>query len=233
MAGKQFATYALDVRGFGAWQSETGKQTVNFDKALADVKAVIKILKTRHPGLPVFLLGESMGGAIALRAASEYGNEMAGVVASVPSAERYGEAEMAVNVAIHYLNDRKKQINMASIAKKATSNEELREFWKDDLRSRTRLSPLELIKFDHFMKTTQHRCSSITDTPVMLVQGLSDQLVKPQGTYEMYDNIKSPDKVMIIIGNAEHLIFETPEQPQILLGGLDAWLKHHCAKPAH
>lgn len=242
MTDKNFTVYALDVRGFGAWQSQYGTQTVDFDRALKDISAVITMIKSIHPGVPVFLLGESMGGAIALRAASEFGSDMDGVISSVPSAERYGEKQMATQVAKHFLRNPKKPFDIGkSVVDRATSKENLRELWENDPKAKIELSPLELMKFDRFMTVTKARCSAIRSTPVMVVQGMEDSLVKPQGTYEMYDRINSPDKTMIIIGNAEHLIFETMNQSQVLIDGLAAWLDNHLthhqasstASPSH
>jgi lysophospholipase len=230
MEKKQFTIYAMDVRGFGAWQSEYGSETVSFDQTLDDVRAILAIIKQRHPGLPVFLLGESMGGAIVLRAASEYGVDMAGVISSVPSAERYGNKKMSAQVAFHFLRDPNKPFNIGNqVAQQATSKQSLREIWKKDPKAKQDLSPIELIKFDKFMKETKKRCTAIHDTPVMIVQGMADQLVRPRGTYEMFDNVRSKDKTMLIIGSAEHLIFETPKQSKVLLDGLASWLNDHAA----
>jgi alpha-beta hydrolase superfamily lysophospholipase len=57
-------TYAYDQRGFGGaiqpglW---AGTERMTADAALA-----VKLVAARHPGVPVFLVGESMGGAVAL-----------------------------------------------------------------------------------------------------------------------------------------------------------------------
>ncbi len=228
MTARNFLVYAMDVRGFGAWQSEFGRETISFDRTLSDIQFVIKLIKERHPKLPVFLLGESMGGALALRAASEFGGDMAGVISSVPSAERYGEAGMSFRVAAHLLRHPNRPFDIGTkLAAQATSNPELITLWKKDPLAKEKLSPIELIKLDRFMITTQQKCNLIKSTPVLVVQGLADRLVKPQGTYEMFDNISSPDRAMIILGNAEHLIFETPDQSTVLLDGLTAWLKNH------
>ncbi|MBC8000206.1 MAG: alpha/beta fold hydrolase [Leptolyngbya sp.] len=228
MIAKNFAVYAMDVRGFGAWQAEYGSETVSFDRAIEDIAAILRVIKKRQPGLPVFLLGESMGGAMVLRAASEFGDEMAGVISSVPSAERQGGVKMAVNVAFNFFKGPNKPIDIGTgIAAQATSKVELRDAWKNDPRARGDLSPIELIKFDLFMKETRKRCALIRTTPIMVVQGMADKLVRPEGTYEMYHNVNSPDKTMIIIGNAEHLILETPNQSKVLLDGLTAWLDNH------
>ncbi len=228
MAGRGFAVYAMDVRGFGAWQSEYGSETVDFKHALADIQALIQIVKTRHKNLAVFLVGESMGGALALRAASEFGSDMDGVISSVPSAERHGGGKMAAQVAIHFLRSPHKPFDIVSdIATQATSQNELIEIWKKDPKAKIGLSPIELIEFDRFMKITESRCSLIRSTSVMLIQGLADKLVKPSGTYTMFDKINSADKALIIIGKAEHLILETTNQSKLLLQGLSAWLENH------
>ena len=62
------AIYAYDQRGFGAaphpgyWAGST--------TLAADASAVTRLLKARHPGVPIFLLGESMGAAVLLVAAA-------------------------------------------------------------------------------------------------------------------------------------------------------------------
>ena len=62
-------TYAYDQRGFGATQRRgvwPGSETM-----AADLVAVVGLVRERHPGLPVYLLGESMGGAVVMTALAE------------------------------------------------------------------------------------------------------------------------------------------------------------------
>lgn len=64
--GRGIATYAYDQRGFGEsphaglWP---GTQTL-----VADLGALASLVRARHPGVPVYLLGESMGGAVVMAA---------------------------------------------------------------------------------------------------------------------------------------------------------------------
>lgn len=76
--------FAYDQRGFGAaplrgfW---AGSETY-----VHDVAVFVDLLQQRYPGVPVYVLGESMGGAIAMRAASELmPAQIAGVILSAPA----------------------------------------------------------------------------------------------------------------------------------------------------
>ena len=58
------ATYAYDQRGFGGTEEIgiwPGTETL-----VADARATVALVRRRHPGVPVYLLGESMGGAVVL-----------------------------------------------------------------------------------------------------------------------------------------------------------------------
>lgn len=228
MAKRGYAVYAMDVRGFGSWLSAPGHENLQFERTISDIGYFAKLIKERMKGAPVFLLGESMGGAIALRAAARYPDDLKGVISSVPSAEQFQGRIMSMKVAAHFIQDPKKPFYVGEmIAQKATSRSELQAAWKADPKAKMNLTPLELMKFAVFMRTTVSDCKQIKSMPVFVVQGLKDKLVKPHGTYELFDAVSADDKTMLIIGNAEHLIFETDQQNQSLLDTLESWLHKH------
>ncbi len=62
LAGQGIAAYAFDQRGFGAAQ---GRGIWPGVKAYADdLKTMAELVRARHPGVPLYLLGASMGGAV-------------------------------------------------------------------------------------------------------------------------------------------------------------------------
>ncbi|NQE60464.1 alpha/beta hydrolase [Caulobacter sp. RHG1] len=65
-AGQGIATYALDVRGFG--RSPERGVWAPADLVLDDLRALIVVLRERHPGAKIALAGISMGGALAISA---------------------------------------------------------------------------------------------------------------------------------------------------------------------
>lgn len=226
MTHNRYVVYALDIRGFGAWQSVQGQEDASFGEALADIQRVANFISELNTKIPIFLLGESMGGAIALRGGSLDTKNIAGIISSVPSAERYQQRRMSIEVAMHLLKAKDRPFDIGhTVAQLATSDEELRQLWETNPKAKLKLTPIELIKFDEFMRTTRDRCKSIVSTPVLIVQGLKDKLVKPSGSYEMFDNITCDNKTMTIIGDAEHLIFESEVQNDEIINYLCAWLE--------
>src|SRR4029078_1778134 len=59
-------TLAYDQRGFG--RSETPGLCAGADARRADLEDAIAAARSRHRGVPVYALGESMGGAVVLTA---------------------------------------------------------------------------------------------------------------------------------------------------------------------
>lgn len=84
LAGRGVAVLAYDQRGFGATADPgiwAGAETM-----IADAASAVRLTAAAHPGVPVFLMGESMGGAVA--AAALTGDDpptVAGAILSAPA----------------------------------------------------------------------------------------------------------------------------------------------------
>lgn len=66
LATKGVAAYAYDQRGFGS--TAIAGLWAGTDTLVGDLDAMVRLLRARHPGKPLYLLGESMGGAVVLAA---------------------------------------------------------------------------------------------------------------------------------------------------------------------
>ncbi len=75
-------TYSYDQRGFGA--SPTRGRWAGTDTLVDDAKAVATLLRAPYPGVPLYVAGESMGGALALVAADR-GLDADGLILSAPA----------------------------------------------------------------------------------------------------------------------------------------------------
>jgi acylglycerol lipase len=67
-ARRGIATYAYDQRGFGAAPGRG--RWAGGRRFVEDAATAARLLRERYPGVPLYLLGESMGGAVAVLAAS-------------------------------------------------------------------------------------------------------------------------------------------------------------------
>jgi acylglycerol lipase len=78
-AGAGLATFALDLRGRG--QSD-GERFYVEDVAdyVSDVAGTIALARSRHPGLPVYLLGHSAGGVVSATYVLDNQRELAGFI---------------------------------------------------------------------------------------------------------------------------------------------------------
>lgn len=57
-------TFAYDQRGFGDGPNRGRWATT--DALIEDARTALKLIAARHPGVPLYLMGESMGGAVAM-----------------------------------------------------------------------------------------------------------------------------------------------------------------------
>lgn len=79
-----YAVHALDHHGHG--RSEGTRARIALDDAVADLDTLIAMARDQRPGLPLYLLGHSLGGAIALRYALGHQDRLDGLLLSGPLA---------------------------------------------------------------------------------------------------------------------------------------------------
>jgi alpha-beta hydrolase superfamily lysophospholipase/tetratricopeptide (TPR) repeat protein len=219
---------SFDVRGFGSFLESKGNETLNMDGCVSDIVNVLGELRQDYKGLRIFLLGESMGGALALRVAAKKPELIDGVVCSVPAGQRYRETGTKLKVAFNLVSNKNKELNIGKgVVNRSTSDQQERMRWSDDPNSRLNLSAKELLNFEQFMRQNAEYARQITKSPVIVFQGNQDRLVKREGTYDLFEAVGTQDKTLVLLGDREHLIFEAnPFKDDITLG-IVGWLNAH------
>ena len=84
LAGYGYTSMGFDHRGFG--QSE-GKHLLieDFESLIADSMIYYKMIKEEYPSIPIYLLGQSMGGLTCFILAHRYPQLWAGIIALSPA----------------------------------------------------------------------------------------------------------------------------------------------------
>lgn len=76
LTDKGISIYAIDQRGFG--ETPLRARWPGSRAFLDDLSDSITVIRARHPGVPLYLMGESMGGAVALAWAGQMGTGRTG-----------------------------------------------------------------------------------------------------------------------------------------------------------
>jgi hypothetical protein len=160
-----------------------------------------------------------------------------GVISSVPAGDRFKQTGAKFKVAEKLLSgDNKKHDIGKQVIAQATQDSEMRDHWGNDERNRLDYSAKELLRFQKFMNENHEVVQAITKTPVLLMQGCDDRLVKSTASFELFDELAVKDKTFLSVPY-EHLIFEEQEHTDKKLNDstnkiLIVWLQAHMPPAA-
>ena len=84
LCDRQFQVYALDLRGHGHSEGQRGYIN-SWNEFRQDLKAFLQLIISQEPNLPLFLLGQSLGGTIALDYALHDGEQLQGLILLSPA----------------------------------------------------------------------------------------------------------------------------------------------------
>lgn len=90
LAQRGIAVYAYDQRGFGG--APQPGDWFGTPRLIADANQAVRLVRQRHPGVKVFVMGESMGGAVALAGQTASAPLADGLILSAPAV--WGRASM-------------------------------------------------------------------------------------------------------------------------------------------
>ncbi len=233
MAGRGCAVYAVDVRGFGKWMKRQDDK-VDFEGSMSDVEAALRALHKAYPRTPVFLVGESMGGGIAMQATSRNPGLVHGLICSVPSSDRYAKLSSELIVGTRYLQNKDKPMNLsAEVINRTTTSTKLRKQWSNASTNRMKLSPKELKQFSEFMKGNEDAAVLIDKTPSLMLAGFKDKLVKPEGTVDLFNALSVQDKLLMVVGDGEHLLLEENQMSTQLEQLVSDWIRNESNTSQH
>jgi alpha-beta hydrolase superfamily lysophospholipase len=184
-------------------------------------------IQATHPGLPIFLVGHSMGGLIAAKYLLQHQNELTGAILSGP-AVKVSESISSMTITLaHLLSKIMPKAGLVQLDASAVSRdpEVVRAYQNDPLvyngKTTARLGA-ELLKATLELKEK----TSQIKLPLLIMQGSEDQLVDPSGAKEFYANVASQDKTLKLYEGLYHEIFNEPERLQVF-ADLEHWLEQH------
>jgi acylglycerol lipase len=219
-----WAVYGLDHRGHG--RSEGHRAHLDaYPDWLADFDTFRRHIAARHPGLPVFLLGHSMGGQIALAYALDHAGDLSGLVLSAPALAS-GQVPAAAIPALRVLSRvaprlRPVGIDVTKISKDAAV---VAAYQADVLVHQGK--PTLGLMFGLLSGFRLLERAGELRMPVLLQHGELDELTDPAGTRALESAIGSDDLTVRWYDGLWHEIYNEPERAGPLRD-LREWLAVH------
>ncbi len=180
LAARGFAVYAFDQRGFGR-SSQRGIWPGG-DRLADDAWAVARLLRQSNPGLPLYAVGESMGGAVLLRALQRHAaGWIDGVALTAPAVWNRGAMPMYQRFSLRMLAHSWRGLRLSGrmLDRSPSDDPETLQYLRDDplVIKKTRMDTLWGLA--NLMDDVT-RDPVTPRVPALVLYGAHDEIVPPQ-----------------------------------------------------
>ena len=225
-SARGFAVHALDHYGHGKSDGLAG-HVERFSVYLDGVRELVGRVRDEHPGIPLFLLGHSMGGLIAAAFLREAQSEFRGAVLSGPALKSDAAPPAIVlwiNRLLSWLAPTLPMIGLdpAGVSRDAKV---VRAYVGDPLVHHGKVRARLIAEMMAAMNKTLAQAPDI-NLPILIMHGEDDVLTSPDGSREFFAHAGSADKTLKIYPGLYHEIFNEPEKDVVLTEMTD-WLEAH------
>jgi alpha-beta hydrolase superfamily lysophospholipase len=222
LAADGLAVYAVDLRGRGKSDGERF-YVETFADYVSDVAQCLALVRSREPGLPVFLLGHSAGGVVACLFALEHQTELAGLVCEsfahqLPApdfalAVFKGLSHLAPHAHILHLKNedfsRDPQVVEAMNADPLIAHE-----------TQPTRTLAAMVRADERLKEG----FPLITLPVLILHGTADKATRPSGSQFFYDTAGSRDKTLKLYeGHVHDLLNDLGKD--VVMADIKGWIE--------
>jgi acylglycerol lipase len=221
-----YAVYAIEHRGHG--RSQGPRALIDrIDNAVADLDKLVALAGDAHPGVPLFLLGHSMGGTIALSYALAHQQRLAGLVLSGPLA-----VPAPMRITARTLSAVAPRTPLIAIDSSLVSRDPavVADYRADPLVHHGKLPARTVVELADAIEAFPGAVGAIT-VPTLIMYGTDDGLCPPDGSVMLSQRIGSADKTLTPYPGLYHEILNEPEREQVL-DDLCSWLSARVVQPA-
>ena len=217
-----YATFAIDHRGHG--RSAGARAYIDrIDHAVEDVDRLVAVTTAAHPDVPLFLLGHSVGGCIALAYAVKHQDKLDGLLLSGPLAALEA-ASLVERVAGHVLSRVAPRLGVIDIDSTTVSRDPavVRDYESDPLNHHGKLPARTVHELAATVARFPEDVTRLT-LPMLILHGSDDRLVPIHGSEMVDAQAASDDKTFIRYEGLYHEILNEPERERVV-GDIAEWL---------
>ena len=216
LARRGYATYALDLRGHG--ESSGERFFVNsFDEYVDDLEMFVGRVRDFGSGKPMFLLGHSMGGAVASLFVLLRKPELEGLVLTAPALEPTENVSPALIWLSGVISRFFPRAPVTKVDIKALSHlPEVIEAARKDPLSNERPAPARTgYEILRTMRRIRERAHEI-ELPLLVMHGTDDHLTNPRGSERLFKQAGSEDKELKLYEGFYHEILNEVDRERVL-----------------
>lgn len=231
LAGLGVAVHLPDHRGHGRSGNAPQLGRANLGRwhdAVQDLWTQIALAIEAHPRRPVFLVGHSMGGALALDVALHHPDALRGLVLSGPALGT-GEPTTGPRVAIARILSR--IVPGAPVLRLraefvSRDPEVVRAYESDPLVHHGAIPARTAVELLDAMTRLQHEAAAL-EMPVLVMHGGDDRLVPLAATLPVYRRIGAADQTVRVLEGLYHEILNEPER-EAVVAEMCSWILQRC-----
>jgi alpha-beta hydrolase superfamily lysophospholipase len=220
-----YAVYASDHQGHG--RSEGPRALVRrMADAVSDLDQLVVLAQGEHPEVPLFMLGHSMGGTVALRYTLAHQDHLSGLILSGPLAALEA-APAPMRLAGRILSALVPTLPLVSIDASLVSRdpEVVRAYVADPLVHHGRLPARTVAELAAAIDSLPSDVGAIR-IPTLILYGTADRLCPPAGSQMLSQRIGADDIEVKAYQGLYHEILNEPER-EVVLSDICAWLSAH------
>ena len=215
------AVYALDLHGRGKSDGERF-YLEKIDDYLTDVDTLVRLAKSREPGLPLFLLGHSAGGVISCVYTLEHQRELAGLICeSFAFQVAAPDFALAVVKGLSHLAPHAHVLRLKN--EEFSRDPQVVQAMNDDPLIADEVQPTktvaELVRADERLK----REFPLITLPVLILHGTADKVTKPAGSQLFYETAGSTDKTLKLYDGHVHDLLNDFDK-EVVMEDIKRWV---------
>ncbi len=225
-AGKDFAVFAPDERGHGRTAKTLG-DIESFRLVLEDVDILVTQASEKFPTRPVFMLGHSMGGLLAVLYAEKYEDRLKGLVLSGAALVLPDNVSSFVKKMAGLLAKIAPRLQVQKFDSSGISRdpEVVRKKDEDPLYYKGKTMARTGNEMLRGIESAIAGLSSIS-VPILVLHGGADPIISPEASKMIYENVSSEDKTIKLFEGLYHEIMNEPEKDEVL-DFISDWIEKH------
>ena len=219
LVDKDIMIIAPDYRHHGRSEGKRG-DLKRLKYILKDYAGLMEQIQAEYPGIPLYLLGESMGGLVSISFArfhEECFSKLSGLILFAPAVKVNFSTLQWMGIGIlsplillaRIFIPSKGIFSARGSVEEGIKNPFHQEYDETDPYHLDKVSMRYILQLFWKLKRAIKAAKKI-NIPTLIFQGAEDPVIDPEGVTKFYDHLKTEDKKLVLVKQAKHSLITDP-----------------------